>query len=200
MAILARNLRLFSIHLPEPINFKLGPREERVFEFVEYDESINTEPIANLIASGNVEIINVDASTTEASDEEVLLFQQDTSAMSGLEAGYVSANNIWSPADASSATGTFRSATFGGVFLGTPNLIVVGGTVPARFDGGLIPIPVAGDPVFLSWVSSGQFRNRPPTLNSGHWLTRVGIVLDASLYAAASRCTIVLQPDTALKR
>jgi hypothetical protein len=200
MAVLARNLRHFPIHLPEPINFKLRPKEERVFEFVEYDESINTQAIAVLIGAGNIEIINLDASSTEASDEEVLLFQQDTSAMTSLEVGYVSANNIWSPTNASSASGTFFTAIFGGVFLGTPNQIIVGGTVPVRFDGGLAPAPVAGDPVFLSWLFSGQLRNRPPALNSGHWLTRVGIVLDASLYAAVSRCTIILQPDTPLKR
>jgi hypothetical protein len=123
-----------------------------------------------------------------------------TGAMAQYQAGYVSANNTISPTDCSSATGSFVSSTFAGVYDNIANEIVNVGKVEVQFDAALAPAPAAGDPAVLSWVNGGQFRNRPPLVGSGNWLTRAGIVLDASTYGVNQRCWILIQADRPIQR
>lgn len=124
-----------------------------------------------------------------------------TAAMVQYQAGYISANNTIAPTDCSSATGTFQSATFAGVYNNVSGEIVNRGKVEVRFDTGLTtPVPAAGQPAILSWLTNGQFRNKPPALKSGDYLTHAGTILDASNYLVNQRCLIILNPDTPIQR
>jgi len=146
---------------------------------------------------------NADAYHTHASvasADQIIVGGLTTAAMSQYQSGYVSANNTITPTDCSSATGTYLTATFAGVYDGTANEIVNAGKIVVQFDAGLAPAPVAGDPAILSWNNAGQFRNRPPAVGSGDFFTWAGIVLDASTYAGTQRCTILIQPSRPVKR
>jgi len=138
--------------------------------------------------------------SSAAAADQVVIDGLTTTAMSQYQSGYVSANDTVSPTDCSSATGTYLTATFAGVYDNTAGEVVNTGQVEVQFDAGLSPAPVAGDPAILSWVNSGQYRNRPPAAGSGHFFTWAGIVLNASTYGASQRCMIVIQPSRPVKR
>ena len=123
-----------------------------------------------------------------------------TTAMSQYQAGYISANNTISPTDCSAATGTFQTATFCGVYAGVSGEMVQGGKIEVQFDGGLSPAPVAGNPANLSWINSGQFRNDAPDPKSENFLTKAGVILNASGYSTNQRCVIVIDTDVPIQR
>ena len=137
---------------------------------------------------------------SSGSADQVVIDGLTTTAMSQYQAGYVSANNTVSPTDCSSATGTYLTSTFAGVYDNTTGEIVNAGKVEVQFDGSLTPAPTAGDPAILSWVNSGQFRNRPPAAGSGNFWTWAGTVLDASTYGTNQRCVIIIQPNRPIQR
>lgn len=137
---------------------------------------------------------------SSGSADQVVIDGLTTTAMSQYQAGYVSANNTVTPTDCSSGTGTYLTATFAGVYDNTAGEIVNAGKVEVQFDGSLTPAPVAGDPAILSWVNSGQFRNRPPASGSGNFWTWAGTVLDASTYGTNQRCVIIIQPNRPIQR
>jgi len=146
---------------------------------------------------------NADAYHTHASAaaaDQIIVGGLTTAAMSQYQAGYVSANNTITPTDCSSATGTYLTATFAGVYDNVAGSMVNAGKIEVQFDAGLAPAPVAGDPAILSWNNSGQFRNRPPAAGSGNFFTWAGVVLDVSTYGANQRCTIVIQPSRPVQR
>ena len=66
MAITVRNLLSRTIIISRPINARLGAGQDRVFDFVEYDEAVNTIPIAELIADGVISIENLDVGDPRA--------------------------------------------------------------------------------------------------------------------------------------
>ena len=134
------------------------------------------------------------------SADQIVIDGLTTTAMSQYQAGYISANDTISPTDCSSATGTYLTSTFAGVYDNTTGEIVNAGKVEVQFDGSLTPAPTAGDPAILSWVNSGQFRNRPPAAGSGNFWTWAGTVLDASTYGTNQRCIIVIQPNRPIQR
>lgn len=124
-----------------------------------------------------------------------------TTGLTQYYATYVSANNTVSHTNANGGGGaTFLTASFAGVYVGGSGEIVSNGKCLAQFDAGLSPAPVAGDPVILSWVTNGRFRNRPPAAGSGHYMTIVGNVLDASTYAGTAQCTIIIHPNQPVLR
>jgi len=135
-----------------------------------------------------------------ASADQIVLDSLTTAAMSQYQAGYTSSDNTVSPTDCSSTSGTYLTATFTGVYDGVSGEMVNAGKVEVQFDTGLTPAPVAGDPAILSWVNTGQFRNRAPASGSGHFLTWAGVVLDASNYSTNQRCVVILQPNRPVKR
>jgi len=131
--------------------------------------------------------------------EELKINGLDTSAMVQYQAGYVSADNTISPTDCSAATGSFKSATFVGVYNAVIGEVVNSGKVEVQFDAALVPAPVAGDPAILSWVNPGQFRNDVPIKNSNNFQTKAGIILDASNYGGNQRCVIIIDPDVPVR-
>lgn len=118
---------------------------------------------------------------------------------------YVSGNNAATYTDAS-ATGTFLTATFAGVHdtASADGTLVNAGKVEVQLVAGLVgpnpPAPAAGRPVFLSPASVGRLTTGIPTSGSNEYMTRVGIILDASTYGLNQRCTVLLQPDRPLLR
>ena len=122
-----------------------------------------------------------------------------TIAMAQYQAGYISADNTITPTDCSAATGTFKSATFAGVYNAVVGEIVKDGKIIVRFDAALVPAPTAGEPAILSWINPGQFRNDTPAKHSNNFQTKAGIILDASTYGINQRCTILIDPDVPLK-
>ena len=148
--------------------------------------------------TGNADAYHTHTITGAA--DQILVSGLTTTAMTQYQAGYISADNTITPTDCSSATGSYLTATFAGVYDNTAGEAVNGGKIVVQFDSGLSPAPVAGDPAILSWVNSGQYRNRPPASGSGNYFTWAGIVLDASTYAGTQRCTILIQPSRPVLR
>ena len=190
MAVLVRNLTEQQLRLPSPISGALGPREDKVFQFVAYDDVINTEVIFRSIQAETIAVIQLDDLTPFNDVEQVILLDKNTAAMAKGQASYVSADDTFTPTDASTGTGTFQTATFAGVYAGVDGQIITNGIVEVLFDGGLGV--VAGDPALLSWVNAGQFRNGPPGAGSGHFNALVGEVVNASLYGATGRAVITI--------
>jgi len=148
--------------------------------------------------TGNADAYHTHTITGAA--DQIIVSGLTTTAMTQYQAGYISADNTITPTDCSSATGSYLTATFAGVYDSTAGEAVNGGKIVVQFDAALAPAPVAGDPAILSWVNSGQYRNRPPASGSGNYFTWAGIVLDASTYAGTQRCTILIQPSRPVLR
>jgi len=197
MAVLIRNLTTYVLRLGSPVNGTLQPREDKVFQFVAYDDVINTEVVYSRIASGTIVVINLDDLTQFNDLEQVIIIGKDTTAMTAGYAAYVSGNSTFMPTNADHLAGSFLTSTFAGVYAGTAGQIVVGGIVEVLFDAGLGV--VAGDPAVLSWITPGKFRNTRPISGSGHYYTLVGEVENATLYATTGRVTIILHPAPPIK-
>ena len=113
-----------------------------------------------------------------------------TAGITQYHAGYVSANNTILPTDCSLATGSVAKATFAGVFDGAAGTMITDGIVEVQFDNGLGC--AAGDLVALSWTNPGHFTNNIVGGGVGTFLTRIGVILDNTNYAASDRCVILL--------
>lgn len=60
MAVRVRNLTASTILLPRPINASIRPHSDRVYQFVEFDEVINTESIDRIVRSRRIEVFAED--------------------------------------------------------------------------------------------------------------------------------------------
>ncbi len=150
------------------------------------------------IKVGGDATFDTDGSVVGGAANEVRITGLNTAAMITYQAAYVSGNNVVSPTDASSATGTSISATFVGVYDGTAGTVLNCGKAEVQFDAALAPLP--GQLAFLSIINAGQFSNSPPPAGSGSWSTKVGIIVDNTNYAFVQRCVIVLQPERTVFR
>jgi hypothetical protein len=147
--------------------------------------------------------LNVDALLKNLSNVDTLhshgvvrKFGLTTGGIAQYLAGYVSADNTVLATDASVASGTEPKATCFGVYDGVASSMVLSGAVVVQFEAGLVaPAPTAGQPVFLSWTTAGKFVNDASTAPSDSYVTYCGIMVDASTYGVAQRCTISLMPQ-----
>jgi hypothetical protein len=121
----------------------------------------------------------------------------DTSAMSANRFAYVSATNVATPTDADS----LNASETVGVFAGVAGELVATGAVTAAFTtaGGQ---PVAGRPVYLAPATeeadaAGKLTATRPS-SSTRTVSEVGVVLDASLWAAAKTAVVQLQQKRAV--
>lgn len=149
--------------------------------------------------SSDLDGVIIGPSASSTAEDQLAITGLDTSAMGDNQAAYVSSDLTVSPTDCSRTTGTFLTATFAGVYIGIPGKIVNVGKAVVRFDAGLSPAPVAGEVANLSWVNAGQFRNDAPQTGLKDFMTKAGIILDASTYATTQTCTILLQPAKPIK-
>ena len=108
--------------------------------------------------------------------------------------GYVSANNTLSKAKSDGvATNSFKF--FGIAPSANPTITsVVNGATSLQFVASLTLS--AGDTVYISDVTAGQATNVPPS-TAGHYVSPIGIVLDASTYTgvAGDLTNVLIQPS-----
>ncbi len=64
MTIRVINMTNYLIELSEPIGKRLPPRETRIYDWVLYDDTVNTSSIAHLLAQDKIRIDNLDGGVT----------------------------------------------------------------------------------------------------------------------------------------
>jgi hypothetical protein len=156
-----------------------------------------TAPNMDTLLNGS----NADALHTHSAvdADQVRVAGMTTAGMTTYYAGYISANDTILPTDCSSATGTFATSSFAGVYDGTAGTMITNGKVEVQFIAGIVGM-VAGDPAILSWTSAGRFTNSATGSPGGTFITRVGTVLNTSTYGVNQRCTIVIHAQAPSKK
>jgi hypothetical protein len=139
------------------------------------------------LTGGGLTTLHAHAGAVATSAPKVLLTGLTTTTMTdGYNVGYVSGNKVLSKAVAS---GTFAQANVFGVSE-APSTMTVSGQADVLFEAGLTP--AFGDYVYLSPTTAGRVTNVAPSA-SGEYVTRVGIVLDATA-VTTDVYPILLQP------
>lgn len=71
-------------------------------------------------------------------------------------------------------------------------IVRTNGKAWVRFEGSLVPAPAAGEPAYVSASTKGRATN-VMTAVPGQFVSQIGVVLDASLYATRGGCYVQLQ-------
>ena len=168
-----------ALDVPEGIGFMIGGSALTTANW-------NSTNVDTLLDGGNATALHVH---NAINSDQVRSLTITTGSVAQYQAAYIRLDRTALPTTAGS-DGTLATAMFAGVYDGTAGTLVTGGEVVVQFDGSLGC--VAGEPAVLSGDNPGQFTNIETGTGINSWVTRVGVILDASTYASNQRCTILI--------